>query len=387
VLPLDLPEPSLNQTSSSDSFRWLESGDQAFGEMLSAIEAATESVRLEMYIFSADPLGERFRDSLIRASRRGVHVRVLVDAWGSWMLPSDFWDPLLEAGGQFRWFNPLQLRRFTYRDHRKMLVSDKQTAFVGGFNIAQEYEGNGVTRGWRDLGLQVNGPLARELAAGFDALFDLADLRHRRLALLRKSGFGAPDLTRRGRLLPSRPERGLNPIKYALRFDLARARQVQIIAAYFLPAWRLRRQLARVARRGGRVQLILPGKTDVWISQLASQSLYQRLLQAGVDLYEYQPQILHAKLIIIDEVVYVGSANLDARSLNINYEFLVRVADAGLAREAERIFTDALTLSHRVDPEQWRQCRSVWRKTKERWAYFFLARVDAYIARRQLRNL
>ena len=106
------------------------------------------------------------------------------------------------------------------------------------------------------------------------------------------------------------------------------------MVAYFLPTWRIRRDLTRIARRGGTVQLILPGKSDVLVSQLAGQSLYRRFLKAGVQIHEYQPQILHAKLIIADDIVYVGSANLDPRSLDINYELMIRfehpdMADAG----------------------------------------------------------
>ena len=122
----------------------------------------------------------------------------------------------------------------------------------------------------------------------------------------------------------SHPGRGASPFQTALYQDLAVAREVRIVSAYFLPTRRLRRDLLRVARRGGRVQLILAGKSDVLVSQLAARSLYRRLLKAGVEIYEYQPQILHAKLILSDGVIYVGSSNLDIRSLNLNYELMLR---------------------------------------------------------------
>jgi len=122
----------------------------------------------------------------------------------------------------------------------------------------------------------------------------------------------------------------------ALRRDLAHARTVQIIAAYFLPPRRLRRLLMHVARKGGRVQLVLPGKSDVPLIRLAAHSLYQRLLRAGVEIYEYQPQILHTKLVIVDAIVYAGSSNLDTRSLNINYELLARLTGERLGRRRPR---------------------------------------------------
>src|SRR5207247_3846671 len=136
--------------------------------------------------------------------------------------------------------------------------------------------------------------------------------------------------------------------------DLAHAQNVRIIVAYFLPAGRIRRALTRVARRGGRVQLILAGKSDVLVSQLAGQSLYRRFLKAGVEIFEYQPQILHAKLIIIDDVVYLGSDNLDQRSLNINYELMIRFESRQMAEQARTGFATTLQHCQALTFEQWR---------------------------------
>jgi len=371
----------------STNFRWLRTGDEVFPAMLAAIDAAQTSIRLESYIYVDGVLGKRFRDALVRAQLCGVAVKVMVDSFGSITLPGNFWEQLIAAGGQFHWFNPMSLKRFVIRDHRKMLVCDEQIAFIGGFNIASEYEGDGVTKGWRDLGLQVTGPLARELAAAFDEQFARADFRHRRFVRLRKFTARKQVSVRGGELLLSGPGRGGNPIKRALQDDLVGARDVKIIQAYFLPTWRIRRELMRVVRRGGRVQLILAGKSDVLLSQLAARSLYQRLLRAGVEIYEYQPQILHAKLIVVDQVVYVGSANLDARSLHINYELLMRLPDRQLAAEARKIFAADLQHCRSIERVAWRKSRTFWNKLKERWAYFLFARVDTYVARRQFRTL
>ena len=368
-------------------FRWLRTGSEAFTAMLECIAAARRSVRLETYIFTASPIGERFRAALVGARKRGVRVQVLVDAWGSMDLEEEFWTPLTAAGGEFRWFNPLKLHRFAIRDHRKLLVCDEETAFVGGFNIAPEYEGDGVARGWRDHGLKLSGPLARELAQAFDDSFDRAEFRHGLFVRLRKSVAKQTLRTADGDLLLSGPGRGRNLLKRWLSADLARARDVRIIAAYFLPPWSVRRELMRVVRRGGRVQLLLASRTDVPLAHLASRSLYARLLRAGVEIHEYQPQVLHAKLTIIDDWVCVGSANLDARSLGINYELLVRLSDARLAAEARTLFAEDLAHARRIDAAAWPASRSMWEKLKERWAHFLLAQVDTHIARRQLRNL
>jgi cardiolipin synthase len=135
------------------------------------------------------------------------------------------------------------------------------------------------------------------------------------------------------------------------------------------------------------VQLILPGKSDVLVSQLAGQSLYRRFLKAGVQIHEYQPQVLHAKLIIADDVVYVGSANLDPRSLDINYELMIRFEHQDMAAQARAIFAGSLTHCRPITREEWRKSRTVWRRLKQRWAYWLLVSIDPYLARRQWRLL
>jgi len=368
-------------------WNWCCSGHEIFPSLLAAIDAARESICLETYIYAADSLGERFREALIRARQRGARVRVLVDALGSISLPASFLKPLSAVGGEVRVFNPLTLDRLSIRNHRKLLVCDERVAFVGGFNIASEYDGDGVTRGWFDLGLRVGGTLAAQLAATFEEMFARAAFQHKRFIRLRRSTARQMVLTPHEQLLLSGPGRGRSPVKRALRRDLARATNVQIMAAYFLPTWRIRRDLTRIARCGGTVQLILPGKSDVLLSQLAGQSLYRRFLKAGVQIHEYQPQILHAKLIIADDIVYVGSANLDPRSLDINYELMIRFDHQAIAEQACAIFAGSLTHCRQITKEEWHQSRTIWRRLKQRWAYWLLVRIDPYLARRQWRAL
>jgi len=378
---------SMSSEAADTDWSWLSSGRELFPAMLAAIEAARESVCLETYIYGADYLGERFLEALVSAQERGARVRVLVDALGSISLPSTFWGPLRGAGGEVREFNPLALDRLGIRDHRKLLVCDGQVAFVGGFNVAADYDGDGVTRGWYDLGLKLGGPLAAQLAATFEEMFLRADFRHKRFLRLRRTTARKTVQTPGEHLLLSGPGRGLSPIKQALRADLARATHVQIMVPYFLPTWRIRRHLLGVVRRGGRVQLLLPGKSDVLISHLAGQSLYRRALKAGVQIYEYQPQVLHAKLIIADNAVYVGSANLDQRSLNINYELMIRFEHREITEQARAIFARSLAHSRQITREEWRRSRTLWRRLNQRWAYWLLVRIDPYLARRQWQAL
>ena len=373
--------------TATNSFRWLRHGRVAVDAMLEAIGAAQRSVRLETFIFHSGEVGDSFRDALIAAQKRGVRVRVMCDALGSIKLLSSYWNDLVAAGGEFRWFNPLHPNRLIYRDHRKILVVDEQVAFIGGFNIGTEYCGDGVTCGWRDLGLRIEGALARELADTFNDLFARADCRHRRFQRMRHTRSDAvvtgPDWT----LLLTGPGRGHRALKQSLAHDFSKASRINIMSAYFLPSLGILRELKRAAKRGAKVRLMLAGKTDVWLMRIATRGLYSGLLKAGVEIYEYGPQILHAKIVVVDDVVYAGSANLDARSLSINYEVLARLPHHDLADEARQIFEGDLQHCRRINHKEHRKARKTWEKIVERWAFFILARLDPYIARQQRRYL
>jgi cardiolipin synthase A/B len=371
----------------STSFQWLRNGREAVDAMLEAIFRAERSIRLETFIFHAGEVGDAFRDALVAAQKRGVRVRVMCDAFGSLKLLASYWEELEAAGGEFRWFNPLHPTRIIYRDHRKILVVDESTAFIGGFNIGTEYCGDGITCGWRDVGLRLEGPMASALADTFNDLFARADCRHRRFQRMRHTRSDAVVTGQDWTLLLTGPGRGHRALRQTLAHDFAAAEAIQIMSAYFLPSFRLLRELKRAAKRGAKVQLILAGKSDVWMMRLATRGLYPSLLRAGIEIYEYEPQILHAKMVVADDVVYAGSANLDARSLSINYEVLARIPSEKLAAEARDIFAGDLKHCRRIDRREYRRDRKPWQGILERWAFFILARVDPYLARQQRQNL
>ena len=377
---------TVNTPAIATSFRWLRHGKEGLEAMRSAIAGARSSVRLEMYIFDQSSVALAILHALIETSQRRVRVRVLVDAIGSIELPDSFWDGLRQAGGEVRWFNPLTLGRISYRNHRKLLVVDDHRALIGGFNIADEYDGDGIHSGWRDLGLRISGRLALELGRSFDQMFKRADFKHHRLHQFRGQGLERRDSSQQCHLLLSGPGRGHRLLTRALAHDFAHASQIDIMSGYFTPPWRLRWAMRRAARRGGQVRLLVGATSDVKVAQLACRHLYQSLLRAGVEVYEYQPQILHAKLVIADNVVYAGSANLDVRGFGINYELLVRVTNPKLASEGRSLFVSDLTRSRRIDPATWRQSRGFLEKIMESWCYFFLFRVDPYWARWQWRR-
>lgn len=359
------------------------------------IGAAAATIRLEMYILREAGPGNQLCAALLRARERGVQVWLLVDAFGSEDLRPEFLTPLREAGVQVAVFNPKRLFRRTFRNHRKMLVVDGAAAVVGGFNIGPEYAGDGVTQGWCDTGVSIQGPVAGELEQSFDAMFALAPfnpwtVRRFRRELRRRVAAGmAHHVTGTGpvELLTSGPTIPRRLLRRALRHDLRRAKDVAIASAYFLPSSHLRRMLYHVTRAAGRVRVLLAGQTDVPLARYAAERFYRRLFRRKVEIHEYQPQILHAKLVIMDDVVYVGSCNLDRRSLRINYELLLRLDWPELAADARAWFESSLQHAPLVIPREWKAGRSLWRRLRSRFAWFLLARVDPLIARRGFRGI
>jgi len=361
----------------------LPTGAAGIAAMVRAIGHARHNIKLQTYIYEDDHTGRQVRDALVAAAERGVRVRVLIDALGCYALPNGFFNELREAGGQCNLFNPLHPRRITYRHHRKALICDRKTAIVGGFNIADEYNGDGVMAGWYDLGVHVQGELAADLAEAFDRLFMEAGAgdHPRRFARFYLTRQKQNPVRAGAQLLLGGPGLSHNPFKAALMRDFSKARSLRVVSAYFLPTWRLRRKLMKLARQGGRVQLVLAGKSDVAMAQYAGRALYWRLLRAGVEIYEYQPQILHAKLFIVDNTVYVGSANFNTRSLHIDFELMLRFDNARLHQQADGIFDHLIEHSERIDVAEWRSRRSLWTSIRQRVSYYLMARLDPLIAR------
>lgn len=356
--------------------------------MLEAIRNARHNLVLETYIFAFDQIGGDVLGALVDAALRGVSIRVLADDYGSITLPNEYFDPLMAAGGEVRFFNPLRFGRFGVRDHRKLLVCDNHLVFVGGANIADEYDGDGLTQGWFDLMLRLEDvELARQLIDEFQKIFQAANFTRRPLPRLRAFRRLHPFRLKPEGVLAVKPGRGTGVFQRALQKDLVNAGTADLIVPYFLPGRRLRKRLRQIVRRGGRARLILPAKCDVPAARAAAMFYYPRLLRAGVEIYEYQPQILHAKLYRIDDIVYAGSSNLDIRSFKLNYELMLRLTEPEAVAGAKKIFSEVLTHCVRIELKTFRQTQNFWQRWKNGWAHLLLARVDPLIALRQLDSL
>ncbi len=286
--------------------------------MLQAIGAASRAVRLEVYSFAFDDVGQVFVEALAAAAQRGVRVTVVMDGWGSAADASEVADRLRDAGCAVTIYNPLSsvlAGRFT-RDHRKLLLVDDDVAVLGGINVGEEYGriGEPDAPHWIDVAIEVRGPpvawLARRLR-GYRTRPPPGPIR------IHLSGIGG------GRRLRRRYVKAI----------AGASRSVVIAHAYFLPDRRLVRNITAAARRGVEVRLILPGLSDVPLARAASRSLYGTLLRAGVQIRESTEAVLHAKAAVMDRRrLLVGSFNLDPFSL-ANLESLVEVNDPGLAEQ------------------------------------------------------
>ena len=362
--------------------RLLKNGSEAFPAMFNAIDQASKFIALEMYIFSDNETGREFRDHLVNAARRGVTVRVLIDSWGSWNLPDSFWNGLRAAGGMVRWFHPLTKGLFSFRNHRKLLLVDDQTAYLGGLNISDEYyRGADNERPWRDNALEIIGPEVARLRRSFRRMWGMADTSLARLLFRLRRDRTRAQKADRVRFLESGPENMMRPVRKAYRQVIHNAQHsIDLAMAYFYPHGRMLRAFKRAVRRGVRVRLMIPLHTDLPITRWAAHGLYGRLLRAGVEIWEYAPAMMHAKLAVADDTVIAGSANLDVRSGRINYELVALITDQALAEKARSDFEDDLRQSVHIRIEDW-QARSLLQRFKERLSYCILARFDIIIAR------
>jgi cardiolipin synthase len=356
----------------------LKDGYEAFPAMLAAIAAARSTICLETYILRDDGMGRRFAEALMERARAGVEVNLMYDAWGS-SVSLHLLSALREAGVRTLAFHPIRfhsrlgrmLWRLRKRNHRKSLIVDRQVAFTGGLNIADDYaarEDGG--QDWRDTCVRIEGPAAAELQ-----YFFLRTWRRSRGARLDEPRYVSagrrPDP--RVKVITSDLHRGRRGIRRAYRAAIRSARRrIFITSAYFLPSHTLLRALQRAARRGVDVRVILAGTTDVRIVLLAARAMYGRLLGAGVRIYEWRAErVLHAKTAVIDgHWSTIGSSNLDALSLRRNLEANAIVEDPDFAAALEALFEEDLAHCEEVTLERWRQ-RPWWQRTFSWLAYLF----------------
>lgn len=361
----------------------LQDGPSTYQQMFSAIRGATNHVNMETYIIEDDDVGNRFADLLIEKRAQGVAVNLIYDSVGSMNTPTTFFKRLVDGGVGLLEFNPVNPLKagkdwaVNHRDHRKLLIVDGATAFVGGINISSVYSGGSFSRQsrqrpsgdlpWRDTHLQVDGPVVSEFQKQFLATWS----KQNGAPLARNEYF--PPLAAKGtevvRAIASSPDEPYNAIYATLISAINSAESSAYLTnAYFVPDPQLLAALKGAVERGVEVKILLPRKTDSWLVFHAGRGYYAELLEAGVQIYERHEALLHSKTVLIDGVwSTVGSTNLDWRSFLHNDEINAVILGQDFGAQMLAIFETDLTRSSRLTLEAWAQ-RPLSDRVKEMFA-------------------
>ncbi|MEU5893927.1 phospholipase D-like domain-containing protein [Streptomyces sp. NPDC047461] len=347
----------------------LRNGDEIFPAMLEAIRSARYTIDMMTFVYWRGQIAQDFARALADRARAGVRVRLLLDGFGAQKIERRLLDLMDEAGVQVAWFRkPVWLSPFkqNHRCHRKALIVDEHTAFTGGVGIAEEWCGDARGPGeWRDTHVQVRGPAVDGIAAAFaqnwaechEELFDARD----RFTGHRQAGSAVVQVVRGSASI------GWQDMQTLIRVLLSSAEErFRLATAYFAPDTYFIDLLCQTARRGVQVEILLPGPhTDQRACQLAGQHHYSRLLQAGVHIRQYQPTMMHAKIITVDSVAaLIGSTNFNRRSMDHDEEVMLAVLDETFTASLDRDYEEDLKHSVDIDLTRWRR-RALLQRAKE----------------------
>ena len=362
----------------------LPEGPQRLAALIELIDGAKTSLRLLYYIYRGDRSGTAVRDALVRAVDRGVKVSLLIDGFGSAWTPESYFKDLRDRGGILCRFNPSFGRSYLLRNHQKLALADAETAeariLIGGFNVEDSYFATLSDNGWRDIGLLVEGPSAARVAPYYDSLMDWALSPRSRLKTLRRVVRKFSETEGALQWQYGGPMQLKSPWAISTVRDLAAAHDLEMIVAYFAPLSGMLKRIANVATRG-RARVIAAGKSDNPATIDAARSTYGRLLRRGVQVFEYQASRLHSKLLVMDDVVHIGSSNFDLRSLYLNLEMMLRVQDPDFALMMRSYFEHELGSSKEITPEMHE--RAGWlQRLRWRIGWFLVTSIDYTVTRR-----
>ncbi len=355
----------------------------SFQTIFDAVNHAEKLICLQFYIFKNDETGIGLSELLKQKSRGGVQVYVLYDHFGSFGTPRSFWKEMslagikIRASHPFKWSAPFY---YVHRDHRKLIVIDSKKAFTGGLNIANEYSGFHLrrrSRGWRDTGIFVEGPIVNEL---FDTFNKSWETWGGEKIVFQGANEGARHETPEDGI-PALPifvysVKSRKRMRNLFRYSIDNAQtSVLLTTAYFIPSRRLIERLEQAVRRGVKVRLLVPGKSDVPVASYAGRAFFSRLLRAGIEIYVYLGEMLHAKTYLFDQCWgIIGSTNLDYQSLIYNDEGNIGILDVSFAQRMAEIFEKDLNKSVRLVYQTWRK-RPFLEKIKEHFFSLFRKRL------------
>ena len=334
-------------------------GEQIFPAMLEAIRGAQYTITYAQYFYEDGPISRDLAEAMAERCRAGVGVNVLLDAFGTLSMPKEYSDAMSRSGCHVTWFRPLAqyvFRRYSNRNHRRILVIDGRVGFTGGSGVSRKWMGNGRTENhWRDTDIRIQGPAVEYLQAAFVENW----LEATGVVLGGEAYFPRPiapagDIY--AQVVKSSPAAGSFAMytTFLLAVNAAQ-RSIHITNPYFVIDKRMREALLAARRRNVRVLVLVPGAIDHNIVRQASRRQFGDMLRAGIQIYEYAPALLHSKTMVIDGVwATVGSTNLDNRSFAVNDELNVIVYNRDVAQRLEAAFTDDLTRARPITLEAWK---------------------------------
>lgn len=364
-----LSESNEYAVSCADGSRLLVDGAAFYAALAERIDEARHHVHIEFYIWQNDARGAEMLGHLVAAAQRGVEVRLLLDPIGCFGLRRSYFARLIEAGGRFAWFrtaHPFRNRwTFTLRNHRKLQIIDGRRCFVGGMNMGREYAGEDPKVGrWRDVQIEIGGAAVRKFQMIFaDDWYFATDEK-----LIASEYYPLPECTQNIIVQPMTdgPDDPDDPIEMSLVWMLNTARRrVWLTAGYFGPNEPLLTALKLSATRGVDVRMLVAGKSDHPMLVNIGRSYYEELLRHDVKIFEYDAGFNHAKVALVDDAwLMVGSANLDVRSMRLNFELNALVRDKAAADALEHLLKADMSVSHQIDLEKF-ATRPRWQRFKE----------------------
>jgi cardiolipin synthase len=357
----------------------LQNGVEIFPALFEAMAAARESIHFSTFIYESGRVPDRFADALSAAARRGIDVRVVLDSRGSKTIRPELIAKMREAGCKVRWFRAIQWfnwAKYNHRSHRKLLIVDGNLAFTGGVGIADEWDGNGDSPAhWRDTHVRIAGPAVAVVQAAF------VDTWNEATGELPIGEKVFPILARAGSVvicaIQSNPTNATSDARRSMAALIAgSSRRLWISNAYFIPTRPFVKALSAAKARGVDVKILMPGPYhDQPAVRRASRRTWRALLRGQVELYEFQPTMIHTKTLVVDgAVTSIGSINFDPRSFALNAEFGVVALDQRIAVRMEEAFITDLALARRVTSEELRRL-SVWEKLLDTICYWVRAQL------------
>ena len=375
-LALYLLNDGMSPLSAGNKVQLLINGENKFPAVLTALKNAKNHIHIQYYIFEDGNIGSQIKDILIEKVKEGLEVRFIYDDFGSSSIRKEFVEELTKVGIQaFPFYKVhfiLLANRVNYRNHRKMIVIDGHIAFTGGINVSDRYINKPGQLFWRDTDVMIAGPGVNYLQYLFICDWNFCSGKQ----LVLEAGYFCNDMSPEGeatvQIVASGPDSDLPTLMYSMieTINLAE-KELLITTPYFIPGRGVLDALQVASRSGVLIKLLVPDRSDSWLVNAAARSYYAELLESGAEVYLYQKGFVHAKTLVSDgELAIVGTANMDHRSFELNFEVNAMIYDKAIAQELRSVFYQDIRDAKKIDPEKWK-ARSVYRQMPEKVARLF----------------